>query len=296
MVADTQINKQAIQIKTADDRLLHLTKFSDSTGPSVIIIAPATGVAQHYYFNFANYLAQEGFHVLTFDYRGIRVSSKKELRKDSSTLTDWGKRDLDEVIRWAGKMYKNIYLIGHSIAGQIFPLADSHPKVKAAYFVGSQTASYHFWGGKERIQVLLFWKVFIPTLTRVLGYLPGWSMGGKVHLPKEIALEWRKWGIHPLGVLQGNNEIKDRFASVKIPIHFVSLEHDKLLAPEKATRELITYYTRAQATHDHIKAADINTKKLGHFDFFRKKYKKELWYKPILYFQLVSKPSLMGLN
>lgn len=99
-----------------------------------------------------------------------------------------------------------------------------------------------------------------------------------------------------MGVLQGKSEMKERFASVRIPIHFVSLENDRLLAPEKATKELITYYVQTQATHHHIKAADINPKKLGHFDFFRKKYQKELWYKPLLYFLLGSKPSLMSLN
>lgn len=296
MVTQTQANNQTFHIKTVDDHLLNITKFSCSKGSSVIIIAPATGVPQHYYFSFASFLAQEGFHVLTFNYRGVDIESKKALRKDRSTLTDWGKRDLDEVINWADKMYDNIFLIGHSIAGQIFPLADNHSKIKAAYFVGSQTASYHFWSGKERLQVILFWKVFIPTFTKLLGYLPGWSMGGKIHLPKEVAREWRQWGIHPLGVLQNKSEIKERFASVKIPIHFVSLEHDKLLAPEKATKELINYYAHAKVTHDHIKAADVNTKTLGHFDFFRKKYRKELWYKPLLYFQKVSLPMYMNHN
>ena len=50
-----------------------------SNGRAVMIMA-ATGVPQEYYAKFAAFLAERGFTVLTFDYRGIGRSRHAPLR------------------------------------------------------------------------------------------------------------------------------------------------------------------------------------------------------------------------
>ena len=46
----------------------------------VVVIAPATSVHSRYYHRFADHLFQQGFDVLTFDYRGIGHSRPPSLR------------------------------------------------------------------------------------------------------------------------------------------------------------------------------------------------------------------------
>ncbi len=45
-----------------------------------VIINPATGVAARYYHYYARFLAEHGFDVLTYDYRGIGLSRPERLR------------------------------------------------------------------------------------------------------------------------------------------------------------------------------------------------------------------------
>ncbi|XQF94486.1 hypothetical protein ACOBV9_19070 (plasmid) [Pseudoalteromonas espejiana] len=45
------------------------------------MIAPATGIKQQFYANFATYLQQHGFGVITFDNRGIGQSLNRSIKK-----------------------------------------------------------------------------------------------------------------------------------------------------------------------------------------------------------------------
>ena len=258
---------------------------AESASKPLIIIGAATATPQVYYARFARYAALEGYNVLTFDYRAVGRSLFTSLKNSRAKMTDWGIYDLSAAIDWAKRNgFTKVNLLGHSVAGQVFPLAKNAFRVKAAYFVASQSAAQQHWRGFEKFKVWVFWYILIPTLTRIYGYLPGWSMGGKVGMPSTAAWEWRSWGRHPLGVLQGIKSRKEAFADINIPVHFVSLQHDKTLAPQRAVKVLQSQYAGATSSHEHLLAKDFNAKKLSHFDFFRGKHKEALWHKPLEFF------------
>ncbi len=277
-----------IWLEARDGAKLSATLFEASAkaAKAIIIIAAATASPQTYYRRFASATASDEWDVLTFDYRGVGRSLHTRLKYSRAKMTDWGMLDLDAAIRWAKSSgYQNIYLLGHSVAGQIFPLAENAHRVKAAYFVGSQTAAQRYWHGFSKFKVWIFWFILIPTLTRLYGYLPGWSMGGKVGIPSTTAWEWRTWGKHPQGVLQGLEDRKQAFAEIDIPMKLISLEHDNTLAPRAAVEALMTYYPQARTSHEHLLAKSYNADKLGHFDFFRSRFKDSLWPKPVDFFR-----------
>jgi len=283
---------EEFQIKTEDRTLLSATLYTkDRPAPHIIIMCPAAGAPQYYYQSFAQYAADyKDFDVVTFDYRGIGKSQKHMQSKEPSTMSDWGEQDLNAVIRWAGKHYDKVCLLGHSVAGQIFPKAERNDRILAAYLVGSQSAYFGYWKGFWWLYVLIFWQFLIPVTTFLFGYLPGWTMGGKVALGKQVAREWRKWGTHPGGVLQDNPEIIRKFEAVKIHMHFVSIDDDKLLAPSSATQALMHHYKNAITSFQFIRPKDLNLNKIGHFGFFKKKFAKQLWPMPMFYFsQFVNK-------
>ncbi len=283
---------QAFVIKTADQTNISATLYrGENKSNHLIIVCAATGAPQWYYGGFAEYAAgYADFDVLTFDYRGIGKSLNGSVIDSKAKMSDWGIYDLEAIIKWSQGKYDKLFLIGHSVAGQIFPLALSNPKISAAYFVGAQSAYYGCWRGTWLLYVLLFWYFLIPVITFLFDYLPGWAMGGSIPIPKRVALEWRKWGTHKGGVLQGNLGTIRKFESIKIPIHFVNIEDDKLLGPSKATQRLMGQYTNAVTSFQFISPKNLKLKHIGHFGFFKKQFKKVLWPMPMFFFtQFVKK-------
>lgn len=279
-------NERKIDLETDDGVRISATHFiGNERSQNLILIAPATGAPQKYYRKFSEFATGNfDFDAITFDYRGIGNSQLYPIKEDTCTMSEWGEQDLKAVIDWADEKYQRIFLLGHSVAGQIFPKASNSERISAAYFVGSQTAYHGHWEGLPWIYVLIFWYILLPLTTRLYGYLPGWTLGGNINIPKQVALEWRKWGKHPQGVLQGKSEMKKSFDRIRIPIHFINIKDDKILAPVGATRELMHYYTNAVTSFQYIRPRDLHIKKLGHFGFFASKHQEKLWSMPILYF------------
>ncbi|WP_421875439.1 hypothetical protein [Marinoscillum sp.] len=277
---------EALVITTGDHTEISATLYTgEKKSNHLIIVGPATGAPQAYYRRFAEYAADyPDFDAITFDYRGIGQSLDGSVIDSKATMSEWGKYDTEAVIEWADKRYDKVFLIGHSVAGQIFPKAASKNRITAAYLVGSQSAYFGCWRGLWLLYVLFFWFILIPVTTFIYDYLPGWAMGGNIPIPKKVALEWRKWGIHREGVILGNSEARHQFETVKIPIHFVNIEDDKLLGPSRATQQLMHQYKNAVTTFQFISPKNLKLKRIGHFGFFKKKFQKQLWPMPMFFF------------
>src|SRR4029077_17676214 len=76
-----------ITLKADDGAALGATVYG--AGEQAVLVMPATGVPQSYYAKYAGYLAERGFSVLTFDYRGIGRSRNGPLRHSSARMRDW---------------------------------------------------------------------------------------------------------------------------------------------------------------------------------------------------------------
>src|SRR5918997_3735981 len=111
-----------LDIPAADGFSLAATLFGDDGGSAerVVLVAPATGVRRRLYRAFAEFLAGEGFDVVTWDWRGTGDSRPPSLRGVEATMRDWGQRDLAGVIDWAATRYAaaRLSVVGHSFGGQ----------------------------------------------------------------------------------------------------------------------------------------------------------------------------------
>lgn len=259
---------------------------AQASARSVVVIASATGVPQGYYAKFAAFAAERGgMDVVTFDYRGIGGSLHGKLTDNTAKMSDWGTLDLQAALAWCFSRYERVCLVGHSVAGQIFPLAELSQKVSAAWLVGSQCAASHLWDGRYRLAVKIFWHLANPLSTAVLGYMPGFVVGGGPGLPKAVALEWRRWGLHRNGVWQDDEEVIKKFKSLQLPVQFVSITDDHMLAPPRAVKYLQTQYAGARSSFLSLHPADFGLRRLGHFGFFRSRAGEILWELPITYLQ-----------
>src|ERR687893_2495913 len=113
----------------------------------VVLIAPATGVRRRLYRSFAEFLAGEGFAVVTWDWRGTGDSRPESLRGFGATMRDWGERDLAGVIDWAATRYPSARLsvVGHNFGGQSVGLARNRDRVRRLVTVGAQSGYLGHW-------------------------------------------------------------------------------------------------------------------------------------------------------
>src|SRR5262245_61297245 len=90
-------------ITTADGFDLAAQTFGDATSCRAgVLLVGAMGVDQQYYAAFAEWLAGQGFFVVTFDYRGIGDSRparfRESLRGFHADVSTWATRDVPAAV------------------------------------------------------------------------------------------------------------------------------------------------------------------------------------------------------
>ena len=267
-----------LHISTQDDYSLAVTSFSPQTTPkAVILVNSAMGVVRQYYRKFSAYLASEGYQIYSYDYRGIGGSRPSSLRGFDATIQDWGIKDQEAMIQYVQVQHPEIplFVIGHSVGGQILGLAPSCKRVQAALLVASQVGNWTYWD-KGQAKLKFFWKYLLPQLSGLMGYFPAKRLGLFEDLPKGVAQEWSKWGREVDYMFAYDLAAPKQHAELKIPILAWSFTDDTY-APIRAVKNLLGRYEQATVMHRHIAPQDLGVEKIDHFGFFREKLKASLW-------------------
>ncbi len=245
-----------------------------------IVFAPAVAVPQKFYFSLAEYLANKGCNVFTFDYRGIGSSMSKSIQSlKAYGFFSWAS-DFKAVSKHAKEEFPNNkqYMIGHSYGGNSLGFSDAYQYYDKYLTIASQFGFYkHF---KLRMQLLIYlnFKFFVPITTSLLDYYPsGWFGLGKPLTTKAVK-DWATYLLHPDSMLHlAKSKSLTHYQDIKEPMLLVSIEDD-LFAPKKSVDILGNrVYCNADVTRKHLTPSDFNLKSIGHFDFFRKKNQDILW-------------------
>ena len=239
-----------------------------------IIVGPAMGVRSSFYQVIAEHLYDHGFNCILFDYHGMFYGKSSSGPVD---IASFGKIDLTFVVDYALEVLQadELYFLGHSISGQVLPLARNANEFKAAYLVGAQSVDVTNWSGRSRLAVSLFWNVLIPLTTMALPYLPAWVYGGKHPLAKSVARDWARLARSKGGIAEDTADNSARYRSFRVPTKFISIEGDDLLAPRRAVVDLFEQYASpVKDLHHHSPTS--TGKHLDHFNFF-KKQNRDLW-------------------
>lgn len=251
---------------------------TDSNG-RVVLINSAMGVKRRYYAKYAAFLAEKGFSVLTYDYRGIGDSRPESLRGFPARLWEWGERDQGAAIAYLRKAYpaQKLLVVGHSIGGQIVGMTAENVHIKGVLGVAAQNGYWMRWPGLHKSWISLLWFVVVPLTTRVFGYFPGSLLRMGEDSPAGVAQEWAKSGRSPGYLLDTfGGTAHDHYAGLAAPMRSYSIEDD-LYAPRKTVEALLDFYPNAQREHQHLRPADIGAQKIGHFGFFREAFRDSLW-------------------
>ncbi|MEX0313683.1 MAG: hypothetical protein AB3N18_05865 [Allomuricauda sp.] len=270
-------------IITNRDRKLQGETFINPSSDRVLLIAPAMGVSHKFYRKIADYFYKKNYSVITFGYFGMFHNQRTKNLKDLQ-ITDWGRKDINAVMEYAMQNFpgQDYFFLGHSIAGQVLPLAEKSRVLTAAFLVASQNASNQYWDGSWKIRVLFFWYFIIPLFSTLLGYIPGFAYGGKYNLNKFIAKNWAVWGKNKAGLLGMESD----YNIFNVPTKFISFTDDSLLAPPRAVKAIYNAYGSDYKVHEHIKPKEVGFTSIGHFNFFRDDY-SILWTKTTRWYDLI---------
>lgn len=242
------------------------------------LIVPAMGVEQRFYGAFANWLAERGYLVVTFDYQGMGQSRSGPLREVKANVVDWGRHDCSAVLAAVAEAAqdKPLYWIGHSLGGQILPFVDGRARITRAFSIASGSGYWRDNTAGLRGRAWLLWHFIAPTVTPLLGYFPGRRLGIVGDLPRGVIEQWRRWCLHPQYALGEGEQMRIRYSAVHTPIVSLSFTDDEMMSL-RSTEALLGFYRSAPKVSRRIAPEQLGVKRIGHFGFFREQFADTLW-------------------
>lgn len=283
------IEGQPVEFPSSDGVLIagHLWRVRQADPVGTVIVNSATGVPARYYHRYARFLAEQGFDVLTYDYRGVGLSRPASLRGCGYRWRDWGELDFEATIRFVQEQgrHDRLLVVGHSVGGFLPGLAASAPRIERMLTVGAQYAWWGDYASHRRLALLFKWHVAMPALTLACGYFPGRRLGWLEDLPAGVAFEWsfrrsRFERSHPLAERQ---EALERMAAVTAPILAVAMSDDELGTPA-AIRRTLNYYTGSvERTAVVLRPSDYGRDAIGHFGLFHDSNAAGFWQDTLLW-------------
>lgn len=258
---------------------LVLRTFRCSDSPRAAVIIPsAMGVAQQFYGQFAQWLASEGYHVTTFDYRGIGLSAPPSLRGFPVNIFDWAE-DCAAVIDAVKVQLPDapLHWIGHSLGGQLLGLIPNRERIDRVITVATGSGYWLENAWPTRSMVWWLWFFVVPVALRVAGYFPGKRLRKVGNLPRGVMAQWRRWCLSREYVVGAEGEqVRKAYASVRTPMLSLSFTDDELMSAQ-GIRSLHGLYINAPVEYRRIAPPEIGATRIGHFGFFRPQFEHTLW-------------------
>lgn len=90
-----------IQIQCRDNYVLsgrYYPSKSNTKHSHPILICPATGITKNFYHSFAEWLSEQGYNVLSSDFRGIGDSLHGRIKDSKASIVQWGQLDIPAAI------------------------------------------------------------------------------------------------------------------------------------------------------------------------------------------------------
>jgi len=267
-------------VVTGDGVKLSAHTFGDvHVARAAVLIVPAMGVEQQYYAPFAHWLFEQGYFVVTFDYRGMGHSRRGPLRALKADVMTWAQNDTSTMVDWVGDLVgsKPLLWVGHSLGGQILGLLPNAERVAAMATVAAGSGYWReYTPGLRRLAPLL-WYAIVPTLLPLFGYFPGRRLNMIGDVPAGVMRQWRSWCLDP-EYLFGVEDAQWRvtYAQLQQPILSLSFTDDEYMSARNI-ESLHSFYSGAPRTMRRVDPEALGAEHIGHFGFFRRRQGATLW-------------------
>lgn len=270
-----QTDTYSLSIMTERNQALAATVYRPKDEvKTAVMIAPATGIKRQFYHNFATYLAEQGFGVLSFDNEGIGDSLSSNLAKCDASLISWGRHDMPAVLdalqdEFAAATY---HLIGHSAGGQLIGLMPNYKALASVFNVACSSGRIKNMAMPYKLKAMGFMDAFIPLTNLALGYTPSDKIGMGEPLPRGVARQWREWcnGAGYIKTALGNTVHTHFYDDITAPSLWLGFSDDDI-ANSKNMDDMIRVFTQMPVEKCFFDPKDFGLNSIGHMRYFSRK-------------------------
>lgn len=283
--------RRDVIIPADDGLLLRGTVFRPQDDPGairgVITVHGGTGVPEGFYHRFAEYVANKGFAVVTYSYRGTgRSGLKSDTENDGIRMSDWITQDVRGVIAWAHDEFDGVghYAVGHAVGGHGIAYAGPEGTFDAAALIncrGIRIAKVPSLVGK--IRAFTLFNIIGPISATLTGHIPasGWKM--KSEPPLGVMRQWAAWARKKDYFFSDPEfDFGARFARATQPFLNIRIPDDYW--SEESSADLITDRLTGSAGVEKRDARPARGQGVGYGGYFRRGHEKE-WDELIAWFE-----------
>lgn len=246
---------------------------------ALVVIHPATAVPERLYSGFAEYLAESGYAVVSYDYRGTGRSGSPKSCK-AVRMRDWMDQDVPDVAEWAAGRFPKVprLAVGHSVGAHALALGSGVDGLSGTVSIASHAGvTSTVRGLAERAKVWLILSAAGPLAVKVLGYMPGSKLGLGEDFPAAAMLEWSRWSKLP-GYFFDDPSMRahERAAQVRVPTLAIGFTDDPWATPQQIAA-ITDHLTSAAVVRRTYTPAGVGVTAIGHMGFFRRGLREKLW-------------------
>jgi predicted alpha/beta hydrolase len=244
-----------------------------------ILIGSATGIKQGFYQAFAKWLTEQGYDVMTFDFRGIGDSLYEPVCKSKAFIHQWGQLDLVSAIDFLTDKTNSaqIHLIGHSAGGQLLGLAPNHAKVKNVVAIAGSSGNTKGLSGKTKFLGPIMFNVIFPVSSFFKGYAATNFIGMGENLPKGVGAEWREYctkGGYATNAI-GKTVFEDFHSEIHSPITAIHATDDEI-ATLHNVKDLLRTFPNSPSQIVTLAPKTYGLRSIGHMEMFKSSH-QQLW-------------------
>lgn len=266
-------------ITTSDNVALSTIEiFPEKEIKAIVQFHAGTVIKKEFYLKFARYLAELGYGVVLFDYRGVGGSRPKSLRGYNAAISDWGRYDAPAVLEYIKEQYPDLphYLFAHSMGGQLIGMMHNAEDFEKIVVVASSSGNWHNFAPAYRKKIQRM-TALLPFVAKLFGYIPGW-LGFGDDWPKEVAMEWyenSKRNMKIADFVEGRFD-NTYYKSLRTKINAVFFSDDHMATPNTMPNYIASYPNADVVTH-LIRPEEYHLDKIGHFGLFKEFTFPKLW-------------------
>jgi len=274
-----------LKVLAQDDFPLAATLFHPESRPrGAVLICSEVGVRRHFYRHLAQYLAQQDYLVLTFDYRGIGQSRPRTLRGFTASLSQWAEQDMSGALKHLRAHRLPTFWLGHGWGAQAVGLVEGSQHLQGVVSVASGLGGWSQVLGQTRWLAAAMLYGFVPLTTSLLGYVPAQLVGQGQDLPAGVAQELARWGRSPrffadhLGAHQ-----MEKITRLKLPWLALNFTDDPLASPT-AGEQLMALYPQVDLEKSVLRPEQAGQIEIGHYGYFQPRQCGLLWPQVVEFF------------
>lgn len=229
----------------------------------------ATGVPASYYAKFAQWVADQGFAILTYDYR-----QDADVKASAIDMADWGIADQNAALNTLISLFPEteIRVIGHSLGGLTTAFHENAHRISRFSAVCSGPAYWRRAPFPHNLTAFMFWYIMGPLGIAITGSVPSRLLGTPSPIPKHAFRQWRRWccNRHLHRPDWGKAMPRPDLHAVTARLSLIAVSDDGLVPPV-CVADLAAFYPHANSTFETVAPSDAKAEKIGHLAIFRPK-------------------------